>query len=1006
MKSRRHHRSSRIAVSSITSRLLESLLVLVLLAVGAESEGVRAQAVNEEAELHFGVPDPAEIARMREVLDAAVPTSATYLEQSRIYAAKVDAGRKLGLPPQAYEQLLRKWSAADRDTLPLSILASEMRNQGRFEEAIVYRRQVINQTPHWPLKLFFTAELAHDYFEAGRMDDARKSLDQAMHMMDQAGSTNNYGWVAITKARYEVAVLNARISSRAGRWTEAMAAADQATERAWEHYRVAQALPDDKKGLEERNRATTVLAGGLNLPIRVALDAGRLGMAEVALAEFSRVSGRVNFDRVQRTVMHGAAADLRFLQGEFRASEGFARAVDAELVAIGRPLLHPQRRSNARRIVAALEGQMAWTKAFDALAELDSQFRKEGAAASGLFPFERGLAYLFNGHEAEAIPLFEQLAAAREERFGAQSFFVAEAIGLQGVAIWRSRQREHCGGCRALLQKSVRSYMAAENADYLENIGMRRFVRNLIFSAYIDVMAKSMGGEAIQTLGVADWLRGSAVQDAIVDSAVRSAVREPGLSELVRLDQDARSEMSGIRRYLSLESARSAASVSEARSRMLKLEAVRRELREEIKRRYPEYDRLVSPVVATVSEVARNLTDRQVFVAVLPISDATLVWAVRADGQTAFSRIEVGESTISKLVNDLRRTLDIDLMPDGLIPFNENAARELYRDTLGSVERLFVGADELIVSAGGAMSRIPLGVLLTGASVSRTEEPWLIRRMAVTQVVTASAWLSRRAHGGERPARPRLFGLGDPAFGFAETGGFGRSSERQAASERSADFRHVRGDHVLTSVDYSSLPPLPDTREELLAIAKALGADPDKDLMLGSRATRQALLEMNRQGKLRQREVLVFATHGLMAGDLPSLEQPALALAASSETLEYPLKALLTLDDVLGLRLDADWVVLSACNTAAGDGRLEEALSGLARGFFYAGARSLLVTHWAVETRSAKLLSSRTFEYYAENTGASKTQSLRHAMLSLMRDPRFTHPAFWAPYALIGDGGR
>ena len=162
----------------------------------------------------------------------------------------------------------------------------------------------------------------------------------------------------------------------------------------------------------------------------------------------------------------------------------------------------------------------------------------------------------------------------------------------------------------------------------------------------------------------------------------------------------------------------------------------------------------------------------------------------------------------------------------------------------------------------------------------------------------------------------------------------------------------------------------------------------------------------SKNGTLASRRVVAFATHGLMAGDLPNLSQPALALAAGSADATNPLAPLLTLEDVLTLKLNADWVVLSACNTAAADGRAEEALSGLARGFFYAGARSLLVTHWAVEGESAKLLTTATFAHYSANLQAPKAESLRQAMLGVMATPAYAHPAYWAPYALVGDGGR
>jgi CHAT domain-containing protein len=149
--------------------------------------------------------------------------------------------------------------------------------------------------------------------------------------------------------------------------------------------------------------------------------------------------------------------------------------------------------------------------------------------------------------------------------------------------------------------------------------------------------------------------------------------------------------------------------------------------------------------------------------------------------------------------------------------------------------------------------------------------------------------------------------------------------------------------------------------------------------------------------------VVVFATHGLLAGDLPALNQPALAMAATADPAQSPL---LTLEDVLGLKLNADWVVLSACNTAGADGRAEEALSGLARGFFYAGSRSLLVTHWAVESNSAMLLTTRTFDAYINNAKLGRSQALRESMLHVMQNPQFSHPTYWAPYALVGEGGR
>jgi CHAT domain-containing protein len=189
-----------------------------------------------------------------------------------------------------------------------------------------------------------------------------------------------------------------------------------------------------------------------------------------------------------------------------------------------------------------------------------------------------------------------------------------------------------------------------------------------------------------------------------------------------------------------------------------------------------------------------------------------------------------------------------------------------------------------------------------------------------------------------------------------------------------------------------------------------LGADVLKDVFVGREASRHNV----RQLDLSKRRIIAFATHGLVPGDLPGLTQPALALAANSDPTESPL---LTLEDVLGLKLDADWVILSACNTAAGDGQGAEAVSGLGRGFFYAGSRALLVTHWPVETVSARFLVTDIFDRYAKEPGATRAATLHRAMLALMDGPgsldaggkaefSYAHPIFWAPYALYGDGSR
>jgi CHAT domain-containing protein len=152
----------------------------------------------------------------------------------------------------------------------------------------------------------------------------------------------------------------------------------------------------------------------------------------------------------------------------------------------------------------------------------------------------------------------------------------------------------------------------------------------------------------------------------------------------------------------------------------------------------------------------------------------------------------------------------------------------------------------------------------------------------------------------------------------------------------------------------------------------------------------------------------------LLPGDLNGLTQPALALSAP-EVAGVEGDGLLTMEEILPLKLDADWVVLSACNTAAGAQAGAETASGLGRAFFYAGSRSLLVTNWAVDSASARDLVSDIFRRQAADPGLNRGEVLRQAMVALMDGPGYVengktmytygHPIFWAPYSLIGDGG-
>jgi CHAT domain-containing protein len=187
----------------------------------------------------------------------------------------------------------------------------------------------------------------------------------------------------------------------------------------------------------------------------------------------------------------------------------------------------------------------------------------------------------------------------------------------------------------------------------------------------------------------------------------------------------------------------------------------------------------------------------------------------------------------------------------------------------------------------------------------------------------------------------------------------------------------------------------------LKAVAQKVGAT-SGDIHLRADASETTI----KRAPLDDYHIVYFATHALVAGDVKGLGEPSLALTLPKEPTDFD-DGLLTASEVAQLKLNADWVVLSACNTAAGDKPGAEALSGLARAFFYAGARALLVSHWAVDSNATTRLITSTFDILKNDPNLGRAEALRHAMLAYMNDatdPLNAYPALWAPFVVVGEG--
>ena len=398
-------------------------------------------------------------------------------------------------------------------------------------------------------------------------------------------------------------------------------------------------------------------------------------------------------------------------------------------------------------------------------------------------------------------------------------------------------------------------------------------------------------------------------------------------------------------------------------------------------------------------------------------------------GQVAFAAIPTTSGDIETKVRKLRDALDPQAaMISDIPPFDLALAYELYGLLLKPVEAGWKQAKSLIVVTNGALGMLPLSLLPTGPATASDGDgplfsgyrnvPWLARTHAVTAVPSVAALQTLRQIPRGSDKREQLIGFGDPIFSKeqeAALAGHGADANIQVAmaTTRGVPLKR-RSSPKLEGVDSAELallPALPDTADELKSIALALEADPAKALKLGKYANEEAV----KSADLSRYKTIVFATHGLVPGELNGLTQPALALSAP-DVADVDGDGVLTMEEILALKLNADWVVLSACNTGTGAGAGAEAASGLGRAFFYAGTRALLVTNWSVHSQSARDLTTDLFRRQTAEPLLSRSEALRQAMIALLDGKGFTddkgetlfsyaHPLFWAPYTIIGDGG-
>ena len=431
-----------------------------------------------------------------------------------------------------------------------------------------------------------------------------------------------------------------------------------------------------------------------------------------------------------------------------------------------------------------------------------------------------------------------------------------------------------------------------------------------------------------------------------------------------------------------------------------KLSAKKSSIVNTIGSKFPQYNNLTNPKPLGVMEAQKLLTSEEALFTFVSDEDtgSTYAFLVTKDLAQGY-KINLSNSEISTIVTEIRTSVDLSksVSTSNIPVFDMDLSYKLFNELLGPVSNILESIKHLIVVPTGPLESLPLNLLITtkpkvNHAVSIFENyrsaAWLPKKYSLTRLPTLSSF--RALHFNTNTAKLEPFiGFGDPVL-KGSAGKLRGLKMVDIYEGANVNLERLRG-----------LPELPQTSTELLIIANHLKASTEK-IFLQERATELLLKNTD----LSTTRVIAFATHGLISGDIIGLSEPALVMTPPVAVSGQD-DGLLRASEIALLKLNADIIILSACNTASSTEPGAKGLSGLAQAFIYAGAQSLLVSHWSIESESAAAITTGLFDIISKNSAIGRSEALQLSIVNLILDknrPYYSHPAFWAPFTLLGNG--
>lgn len=520
---------------------------------------------------------------------------------------------------------------------------------------------------------------------------------------------------------------------------------------------------------------------------------------------------------------------------------------------------------------------------------------------------------------------------------------------------------------------------------------------NVVFYTAAELASGDPATRDARIFAASQLVNSSVADRTIAKVAARRAAGNDALSALIAQAQQAEHNRDLARMQLAAEYAKPDGERNAERERTLddaakKASAEAEGLMAKVRQSFPQYAELANPGAADLGAVQKQLGANEALISFVFGQNSGYALLVRAHGFDAVP-LAIGSGELTGDIADLRQAM---VPVAGNLPeFSLANAYGLYQSLLAPLGDRLNGVDHLVIVPSGALASLPLALLVTEQPTGQDyrSAAWLVRRYALSNVPSPRAFLTLADANAHRASAPRPFlGLGAPEF---------QGPNGPAGAKVLSDLTAACRDTGPVSPDLlRALPPLPDTAHEVRTVGANLGGQ-NADILLGAQATEAGL----RARPLDQFAVIYFATHGILPGELHCESEPSLALSPPMQTAASTASdGMLQASEIAQLKLNADLVVLSACNTAeAGNGLGGSALQGLSDAFFAAGAHSVLASHWEVPSAATETLMTGLFD--SANRARGLAQGLRRSQLALIDRAGTAHPFYWAAFTIIGDDG-